>query len=153
MANRQVRVEDRKNLPYVEAVIHETQRLANIVPMSLPHRTSRDTTFQGYFLEKVPPSALKPPTFMLPQSPSDVLSAHRGRRSSPSSLLSCMMRANGRRHTLSTPPTSWTTRADLSGGTPSCPSQQVGPHLGAVLQGPARTDGAPPGCRPQDVSG
>lgn len=53
VGKRQVRVEDRKNLPYVEAVIHETQRMANIVPMSLPHRTSRDTTFQGYFIEKV----------------------------------------------------------------------------------------------------
>lgn len=53
VGNRQVRVKDRKNLPYLEAVIHETQRLANIVPMSLPHRTSRDTAFQGYFIEKV----------------------------------------------------------------------------------------------------
>ncbi|CAG00183.1 unnamed protein product [Tetraodon nigroviridis] len=52
VGNRQVRVEDRKNLPYVEAVIHETQRLANVVPMSLPHRTSRDTAFQGYFIGK-----------------------------------------------------------------------------------------------------
>lgn len=52
VGNRQVRVEDRKNLPYMEAVIHETQRMANIVPMSLPHRTSRDTTFQGYFIQK-----------------------------------------------------------------------------------------------------
>ncbi|XP_056871630.1 cytochrome P450 2K1-like isoform X1 [Takifugu flavidus] len=52
VGNRQVRVEDRKNLPYMEAVIHETQRMANIVPMSLPHRTSRDTSFQGYFIQK-----------------------------------------------------------------------------------------------------
>ncbi|XP_008311799.1 cytochrome P450 2K1-like [Cynoglossus semilaevis] len=48
----QVQVEDRKNLPFVNAVIHETQRLANIVPMSLPHRTSQDVTFQGYFIKK-----------------------------------------------------------------------------------------------------
>lgn len=53
VGNRQVRIEDRKNLPYVEAVIHETQRLANIVPMSLPHKTSRDTTLQGHFIQKV----------------------------------------------------------------------------------------------------
>ncbi|KAG7242878.1 hypothetical protein INR49_018133, partial [Caranx melampygus] len=50
--SRQVRVEDRKNLPYTDAVIHESMRLANIVPMSIPHRTSRDVTFQGYFIKK-----------------------------------------------------------------------------------------------------
>ncbi|XP_077353486.1 cytochrome P450 2K1-like isoform X1 [Festucalex cinctus] len=49
---RQVRTEDRKNLPYVNAVIHETQRLANIVPMDILHQTSRDVTFQGYFIQK-----------------------------------------------------------------------------------------------------
>ncbi|XP_073349825.1 cytochrome P450 2K1-like isoform X1 [Pagrus major] len=52
VGNRHVRVDDRKNLPYVEAVIHETQRLANIVPMAIPHKTSRDVTFQGYFIKE-----------------------------------------------------------------------------------------------------
>ncbi|XP_029574380.1 cytochrome P450 2K1 [Salmo trutta] len=49
---RQALVEDRKNLPYTDAVIHETQRLANIAPMSIPHTTSQDITFQGYFIKK-----------------------------------------------------------------------------------------------------
>ncbi|XP_040919205.1 cytochrome P450 2K1-like isoform X2 [Toxotes jaculatrix] len=52
IGSRQARVDDRKNLPYTDAVIHETQRLANIVPMSIPHKTSRDVTFQGYFIKE-----------------------------------------------------------------------------------------------------
>ncbi|XP_046893410.1 cytochrome P450 2K1-like isoform X1 [Hypomesus transpacificus] len=52
IGSRQVLVEDRKNFPYTDAVIHETQRLANIVPMSIPHVTSRDVIFQGYFIKK-----------------------------------------------------------------------------------------------------
>lgn len=53
VGSRQVRVEDRKNLPYVDAVIHETQRLGNIVPMAIPHKTSRDVIFQGHFIKEV----------------------------------------------------------------------------------------------------
>ncbi|XP_076842934.1 cytochrome P450 2K1-like isoform X2 [Brachyhypopomus gauderio] len=45
-------MEDRKNLPYTDAVIHETQRLANIVPMSLPHITTCDIQFEGFFIKK-----------------------------------------------------------------------------------------------------
>ncbi|XP_041735066.2 cytochrome P450 2K1 isoform X2 [Coregonus clupeaformis] len=52
IGSRQPLVEDRKNLPYTVAVIHETQRLANIAPMAIPHTTSRDVTFQGYFIKK-----------------------------------------------------------------------------------------------------
>ncbi|XP_042337707.1 cytochrome P450 2K1-like, partial [Plectropomus leopardus] len=52
VGSRLVSVDDCKNLPYTDAVIHETQRLANIVPMSLPHKTSQNVTFQGYSIPK-----------------------------------------------------------------------------------------------------
>uniref|UniRef100_A0A3Q3W672 Cytochrome P450 2K1-like n=1 Tax=Mola mola TaxID=94237 RepID=A0A3Q3W672_MOLML len=52
VGSSQVRVEDRKNLPYTNAVIHEIQRLANIVPMAIPHKTARDVTLHGYFIKE-----------------------------------------------------------------------------------------------------
>uniref|UniRef100_UPI0037E83669 cytochrome P450 2K1-like n=1 Tax=Semicossyphus pulcher TaxID=241346 RepID=UPI0037E83669 len=52
VGSREVWVDDRKNLPYSNAVIHETQRLASIVPTSIPHQTSQDITFHGYFIKK-----------------------------------------------------------------------------------------------------
>ncbi|KAM6991748.1 uncharacterized protein LKV04_007912 [Tautogolabrus adspersus] len=52
VGSRPVQLEDRKNLPFTDAVIHETQRVGNVVPMSLPHKTTRDVTFQGHFIKK-----------------------------------------------------------------------------------------------------
>ncbi|XP_005929970.1 cytochrome P450 2K1 isoform X1 [Haplochromis burtoni] len=52
IGDRQVQVADRKNLPFTDAVIHETQRLSSIVPTALPHKTTQDITFQGHFIEK-----------------------------------------------------------------------------------------------------
>lgn len=46
-------MEDRKNLPYTDAVIHETLRLSSIIPMSIPHQTSQDIVFRGHFIKKV----------------------------------------------------------------------------------------------------
>ncbi|XP_070704106.1 cytochrome P450 2K1-like [Pempheris klunzingeri] len=54
VGDSQVRVEDRKNLPYTDAVIHEMQRITNAVPWSV-HRASQDVTFQGYFIKKGTP--------------------------------------------------------------------------------------------------
>ncbi|XP_037626174.1 cytochrome P450 2J5-like [Sebastes umbrosus] len=43
---------DRPNLPYTEAVIHETQRLGNIVPLNGFRKAAKDTTLGSYFIPK-----------------------------------------------------------------------------------------------------
>ena len=45
-------LEDKKNLPYLEATITETLRLSSIGPLSVPHKSTVDTTLQGYSIPK-----------------------------------------------------------------------------------------------------
>ncbi|XP_034559713.1 cytochrome P450 2J2-like [Notolabrus celidotus] len=50
--SRQPSMDDRVNLPYTDAVLHEVQRIGNIAPLSLPHMNNKDIQLGGYTVPK-----------------------------------------------------------------------------------------------------
>jgi hypothetical protein len=44
--------DDRSSLPYVESVLRETFRWHPILPLGVPHATSSDDTYEGFFIPK-----------------------------------------------------------------------------------------------------
>ncbi|XP_005111348.2 cytochrome P450 2U1 [Aplysia californica] len=50
--NRAPTVQDKPKLKYLQAVIYETLRRANIVPLSLTHMVTEDTELRGYAIPK-----------------------------------------------------------------------------------------------------
>ncbi|KAG1822453.1 cytochrome P450 [Suillus subaureus] len=44
--------EDRASLPYVESILRETFRWHPILPLGVPHATSSDDTYDGFFIPK-----------------------------------------------------------------------------------------------------
>ncbi|XP_069500544.1 cytochrome P450 2F2-like [Ambystoma mexicanum] len=45
-------LQHRSQMPYTQAVIHEVQRIADVIPLSLTHSLTRDTELGGYKFQK-----------------------------------------------------------------------------------------------------
>ncbi|KAM8911926.1 cytochrome P450 2C23-like [Lycaon pictus] len=43
---------DRAQMPYTDAVVHEVQRYINLIPSNLPHAVTQDTKFRQFYIPK-----------------------------------------------------------------------------------------------------
>uniref|UniRef100_A0A8C5Q350 Cytochrome P450 n=1 Tax=Leptobrachium leishanense TaxID=445787 RepID=A0A8C5Q350_9ANUR len=46
------KLQDRTEMPYTEAVIHEVQRFVDVLPLGVPRKTTRDVELRGYNIPK-----------------------------------------------------------------------------------------------------
>ncbi|XP_041862599.1 cytochrome P450 2J5-like [Melanotaenia boesemani] len=51
-SSRQVSMSDRQNMPYTDAVVHEIQRMGNIIPLNAARMASKDTVLDNYSIPK-----------------------------------------------------------------------------------------------------
>ncbi|XP_055976565.1 LOW QUALITY PROTEIN: cytochrome P450 2C19-like [Sorex fumeus] len=45
-------MEDRSNMPYMDALVHEVQRFIDLVPLNLPHAVTQDIKFRNYIIPR-----------------------------------------------------------------------------------------------------
>ncbi|XP_060132849.1 cytochrome P450 2J4-like isoform X3 [Zootoca vivipara] len=50
--SRQPAMDDRDSMPYTNAVVHEIQRISNIIPLNVPRVTTKDCTLAGFHIPK-----------------------------------------------------------------------------------------------------
>ena len=50
--NRLPSLDDRKDMPYIEAFLQEVHRCSSLVPMSVFHYTLKDLNHKGYHIPK-----------------------------------------------------------------------------------------------------